>query len=98
KTVEGRRIVDENAVADPLVWRPLCEQIEEYGIIGHLLLAAMRPVAAPHHPLGRGVGIGLSRLGCVRIGRSPACGIQVSARELHPRVALVEELADHWVG
>src|SRR4051812_34375505 len=77
KTIESRRIVDENAFAGRLVWRPRGKQIEEHCVIGHLLLAAMRPVAAPHHAVGRGLGISLSHFGRVRIGRRPTGRIQV---------------------
>src|SRR5258706_12615737 len=54
EAVEGLRVLDQDAISHRLVRDPLRQQIEEKRIVWFLAggLGRMRPMAAPHHPLG----------------------------------------------
>src|SRR4051812_22778076 len=55
--VELGRVVDEDAVARPLVGDPLGEEVEEVAVVRHRHLEPdMRPVAAPEEAVGPRLG------------------------------------------
>jgi hypothetical protein len=49
KAVETAWIINQDPLANGSVWSPFREQIKQLGIVGHMLLTAVRPVAAPNH-------------------------------------------------
>ena len=96
KPVKLRRVLDQDAVARGVVRRPLAQQVEQHRVVGLFVLGRMRPVAAPHHALGRGRDIRPRHLAGVRIGRRPA--EKIRAGKLHPGAAAVEHPADDAEG
>ena len=48
-------------------------------------------VAAPHAPLGRGLGVGPGHRARVSVGRRTHLGVGIGTGELHPRATLVHE-------
>src|SRR6476646_3142713 len=67
KAVQRFGIGDEDATARRLVGRPFGQKVEQHGVVRLFLLGRVRPVAAPYHPLGRGLDEGLGDLGHIGI-------------------------------
>src|SRR5258708_25525208 len=61
---------------------------------GLFLLGWMRPNAPPHHSVGGSFDIGAGNRHHVGITRWPHLAVQISARQLNPRLALVDQLTD----
>src|ERR1700730_5554298 len=98
KAIKNFRILDQDAPARCLARRPLAEKIEQPGIVGLGGLVRVRPVAAPQHPFGRGLDIGLADFVDVRVGERAGLARIVGHRQLDPGAALVDEAADNLIG
>src|SRR5438067_1146153 len=96
ETVKRRRILDENALARGVVRHPFGQQVKEHGVIRFLVffLGRMRPIARPHHPLRRCLGVCLRELARIRIAWRADFRILVRAREFDPGPALVDQFAN----
>ncbi len=95
KTIEGRRVVDQESLPERLIGRPLGGQVEEQGVVGLLVpLRRVGPIASPDHPLRRRLKISAGDLGLVRVCRRADLGVLVDARELDPGFPLVDQPAD----
>src|ERR1700722_14845016 len=93
KAEEFRGIVHQYALAQRRVRRPFREQVEQDGIVGlgARLFGRMRPIAAPHHALGRALHKGLGDRRRVGIGRRADLRILIDARQFDPGAAGVEQ-------
>src|SRR5436190_14144298 len=96
ESVKSRRILDENALARGVVRHPFGQQVKEHGVIRFLVffLGRMRPIARPHHPLRRCLGVCLRKLARIRVAWRADFRILVRARELDPGPALVDQFAN----
>ena len=74
-----------------VVRRPVEQQVEQHGVVRLVLLGRMRPVAAPHHAVGRVLRRTPARPGRVAIGRRRRPALEIGAGELHPGAALVDQ-------
>ena len=93
--VQGYRILDEDAVAHRLVGRPCGQQVEQHRIVRFAVgrFTRMRPVAPPHQALGSRFHKGARDGRRFRV-RWAELRIRIGARELDPRPAAVDEIAD----
>ena len=96
---EGRelgRIINEDLRLQPEIWCPVGQEIEQHGVVRLTIgrRRRMRPVASPHHALGRELDERACNLAPIGISWRTDLGEDVGAGQLHPGGLGFDQICD----